>query len=648
VPCCRRMSQEIDGMERPIAFASRLLADCETRYASTKSELLGLVWAVRYFRCYLLGKPFIVRTDHRSLEHLSKFKEPSAIIARWLEFLSQFEFVVKYRRGRAHANADAMSRHPTHQLDRIVGLVEEEDVLPTPLVRRFNWTWSQWEEEQKADSDVSQLHAWLVSGFPPDFETVPGASPALHYFWKGRAQFVLHEGVVCREWQDPCPSKPSIKQVVIPRHLVSRVLNEYHDFGGHTGGTRLYKRLQTRFYWVGMKRDVEDWVATCSSCNQLKKPVGRGAGAPLKVSWTGYPFERIAMDLIPNLPETYKGNRHILVIVDYFTKWVEAYPLPKMDALTIAVVFMNEFVTRFGAPDKLHTDQGKNFDSVLFKGVCSLLGIDKTRTTAYHPASDGLVERFNQTLERGLAHYVAGNHRDWDTQLPAMLMAYRSTPQVSTGYTPAYLLFGRELCLPQDLAFGLPPGDGPDPITAPDFVVELRRRLTNVHELVRDRLGDVHRYQAHVHDSRAVAVTFKAGDLVWLLVPAIPVGTSAKFSKLWHGPYEVIDRISDVVYRIQTSTSPNKCQIVHVNRLKACKLRPTRLSMVPETTKMDVPARDGANDRSPSTPDATLVYDADDDNAEVFGQPLVAPMVGGRFPRSRRRPNYYGGPIPYD
>ena len=189
------------------------------------------------------------------------------------------------------------------------------------------------------------------------------------------------------------------------------------------------------------------------------------------------------MDLIPNLPETANGNRHLLVVVDYFTKWVEAYPLKRMDAATIASVFVSEFVSRFGAPESLHTDQGKNFDSRLFKDVCQLLGIKKTGTTAYHPSGDGLVERFNQSLERLLSHYVAENQRDWDVQLPAMLLAYRATPQSSTGYTPAYLLFGREVCLPQDVAYGLPALDQ-SRREQPAYVRELRQRLAAVHAIV--------------------------------------------------------------------------------------------------------------------------------------------------------------------
>ena len=125
-----------------------------------------------------------------------------------------------------------------------------------------------------------------------------------------------------------------------------------------------------------------DYVASCESCSKRARPVGRGRGAPLQVTWSGYPFERIAMDLIPNLPETANGSRHLLVVADYFTKWVEVYPLKRMDAATIASVFVSEFVSRFGAPETLHTDQGRNFESRLFKDVCQLLGIKKNQNNS--------------------------------------------------------------------------------------------------------------------------------------------------------------------------------------------------------------------------------------------------------------------------
>ena len=141
-----------EGCERPVAFASRSLTDTEQRYASTKSELLGIVWAFRHFRCYLLGRPFLVRTDHRALEHLSRFKDPPAIIARWLEFLSEFDYVVQYRAGRSHANADGLSRLPgkASAVASVSANTVAEHVVPSPLVQRRGWTLQDWRDCQSS------------------------------------------------------------------------------------------------------------------------------------------------------------------------------------------------------------------------------------------------------------------------------------------------------------------------------------------------------------------------------------------------------------------------------------------------------------------------------------------------------------------
>jgi len=142
------------------------------------------------------------------------------------------------------------------------------------------------------------------------------------------------------------------------------------------------------------------------------------------------------MDILGPLPVSEKGHKYILVISDYFTKWTEAYPMPNMEAATIATLFVHNFVCRFGAPDFVHTDQGRNFESTLMSEICKLLGIVKTRTTPYHPQSDGLVERFNHTLLTMLSIVAKDREQDWDLHLPLVMMAYRTSVQESTGATP--------------------------------------------------------------------------------------------------------------------------------------------------------------------------------------------------------------------
>ena len=157
-----------------------------------------------------------------------------------------------------------------------------------------------------------------------------------------------------------------------------------------------------------MRNTVEDWCAHCAVCESRKNPV-RKRRAPLLKYQVGLPLERVAMDITGPWPMSQGGNKYVLVVSDYFTKWAEAYPMPDQEAKTVAEVFVKQFVARLGAPMIIHTDQGRNFESKLFKEMCHLLGVKKTRTTAFRPQSDGLVERLNRTLGTMIAAYVTEN-----------------------------------------------------------------------------------------------------------------------------------------------------------------------------------------------------------------------------------------------
>ncbi|XP_053351273.1 uncharacterized protein LOC128520866 [Clarias gariepinus] len=163
------------------------------------------------------------------------------------------------------------------------------------------------------------------------------------------------------------------------------------------------------------------------------------------------------VDILGPFPVSDRGNRYVLVAMDYFTKWPEAFAVPDQSASTTARVLVDEVFSRFGAPERLHSDQGRNFEAEVFAAVCERLGVKKTRTTPLHPQSDGLVERFNRTLTTQLAVLTSARQKDWDEHLPLVLWAYRTAVQESSQLTPAALMFGRELRTPVDLVFGPPP-----------------------------------------------------------------------------------------------------------------------------------------------------------------------------------------------
>lgn len=173
--------------------------------------------------------------------------------------------------------------------------------------------------------------------------------------------------------------------------------------------------------------------------------------APLKAFNVGAPFERIALDILGPLPRTKQGNKYLLVIGDYFSKWLDAIPLRNQEAPTIAKKLVERIVSIFGVPLSIHSDQGSNFESDVFRELCKLFGITKTRTTPLRPQSDGMVERANRTIENMLTAFVSDNQNDWDEYIYLLMLAYRSSEHESTGFSPCQMVFAKQPTLPIDL-----------------------------------------------------------------------------------------------------------------------------------------------------------------------------------------------------
>jgi hypothetical protein len=250
--------------------------------------------------------------------------------------------------------------------------------------------------------------------------------------------------------------------------------------------------------------------------------------------------------------------------MDYFTKWPEAFAIPDQEATTVAHVLTEGMFCRFGVPLELHSDQGKNFESAVFREVCRILGITKTRTTPGYPQSDGMVERMNRTLLNGLSMYVSEHQRDWDEYVQLFLMAYRTAEHESTGYSPDQLMMGRRITLPVRLLLGQPREEGPDDL--PSFVQRLDEVLGYVHAHARQNLRHSQSRMKKTYDSRAAKDLFSPGDTVWLYEPKRRKGISPKLQREWCGPYKVLDCLTDVVYRIQKSAH-TKPQVVNRYRL---------------------------------------------------------------------------------
>ena len=337
--------------------------------------------------------------------------------------------------------------------------------------------------------------------------------------------------------------------MVLPLPLRTLVLKHLHNSPteGHLALTKTMQRIRDRFYWIGCRRDVQFWCQKCDLCSACKGPP-RKPEAPLKLYQVGVPLERVAIDVIGPLPESEKGNKYLLIAIDYFTKWPEAYPLPDQEATTVAEVLVREFICRYA----------------VFAGVCKLLGMHKTLTTPLHPQSDGMVERFNRTIENQLAAYVAENQRDWDQHIPMLLLAYRSSIHEATKCTPARLMLGRDVQLPINLICERPEEEHEKCV--PNYVQEMEAGLVKTHEFAQEKLKLASEHMKRRYDAQADYSVIGKGDAVWLYNPQRKKGVSPKVSRPWAGPYVVIKRINDLVYRIQQGLK-SKLKVVHRNRL---------------------------------------------------------------------------------
>ena len=238
----------------------------------------------------------------------------------------------------------------------------------------------------------------------------------------------------------------------------------------------------------------------------------------------GHRWDRVAMDLLDLSVTSAKGNRYVLVMVDCFSRWTEVCPLPDKTALSVADAFFQYIVCRFGMPSVIHSDQGQEFENKVMQELCLLCGAHKTRTTPYHPESDGLVERFNRTLLMMLAMFAGENKDDWDDLLPAVMIAYRSSVHESTGFSPYRLMFGEECTLPMDIGLSRQDPEPPDAVST--FAVWVRDALEVAFDQVRQHSGLAVQRQKRLYDQ----VRF---DACLLLVTGLCVITLQQRSVNW-------------------------------------------------------------------------------------------------------------------
>ena len=395
--------------------------------------------------------------------------------------------------------------------------------------------------------------------------------------------------------------------MVLPKKYHKRVYVELHENMGHLGADRVVEIARQRFCWPFMRADITHYVTKVCHCLKQRKPVTH-VSAPLQPIISTAPFQLVSMDYV-HLEPSSGGYQYILVIMDHYTRFAQAYATHDKSAKTAADKLYDGFIMRFGFPETIHHDQGGEFENKLFYNLEKLSGIRHSRTTPYQPQGNGQVERFNRTLLSMLRALSEKQKSRWRDHLNKVFHAYNCTRHDSTGFSPFYLMFGRAPRLPIDIMFGLKPPVGYS--TYPEYVRNWRRAMKEAYDLVsahakKSALLGKQQYDKKVKHDTALC----EGDRV-LVRNMTERGGPGKLRPYWEQEiYVVTQKRKDMpVYEVKPETGIGRSRVLHRNMLLPCSYLPAETQLTPSKNRLAVSKR--ANKQEASREETSITTDED-------------------------------------
>ena len=476
------LSQEQDGQERVIAYGARRLQPRERNYASTKGELLAVIFFLQYYKYYLLHRLFVLCTDNRALTWIRSLESPTGIL-RWLEILASFEFTVRHRKGTLHGNADSLSRAPHAALptpaeEKI--LVSDEGAVVAALQAPPGFTLEEMRDHQQRDEHLQDVQCWKTQ--PPTEAEKQLLSPdqrKLLAFLPAFQQDPTSELWSVVTTEDGIESR----RLYIPHALRRRIVEAAHQFLGHAGITATAQFCRKRVFMLRLAAEAHRAIQHCHSCQIKSQKAPKQKDVHRPSVQAGAPFQIWSMDILGPLRVSSEGNRYLLTLKDVFSKWFEAIPLSHTTSEKVLRAL--QFVyARFGHPLQVHTDNATYFRSQLMQEAFRRAGIRLTFTPTYNPQSNS-VERVHRDLNAMLRVLCQQHAADWEEVLPAALLALRSAVHESTGVTPFACVYGKEPATPLDL-LSPPPGT---PLAANNYVRRLEEHQFKAHRMVQVQLA---------------------------------------------------------------------------------------------------------------------------------------------------------------
>ena len=471
------LTQTIDGVEHPIAYMSKSLTAQERNYSITEREALAVVVALEHWRCYLdTGKKFTVYTDHSALKWFLNLNNPTGRLARWGVRLSAFAFDIKHRRGADNVIPDALSRScPITAIDTSY---------------KPNNTTDEWY--------LNIYHGCQNS--PTSFPNYTIKNDRLYRFMKSKC--ILNTEF---EWKE-----------VVPKELRTAIILENHaePISGHLGIFKTYKRLTLKYYWPGMHADVLKTVTSCEVCLAHKHRNHATLGEMGRPKSCYRPFQMLSIDLVGPLPCTRKQNSYILVVTCCFSKYCLLFPIKRATAEIVTRILEENVFLIHGIPSTIVLDNGKQFVSATLKNMLSKYKVPSVHFTPKYSPHVNTVERYNKTIITAVSTFIDSDQRVWDLLIPKVQFAINNSVNEVTGYTPSFLVHGRELvtCGSHYLNNDL----DADIIYQPrDSYAENLGILSSIFDKVQALLLQAHSRNCTSYNLRKKPTEFNIGDIVW-------------------------------------------------------------------------------------------------------------------------------------
>ena len=595
------LQESDDGQYHQGAFASHELKGGEPKYHSSKLEFLALKWAVTEQFCeYLQYQPFTIRMDNNPLTYILMIPNLGALDHLWVVALAGYNMKLEYLKGSDNKVADVLSQVSTQKLDEEtvtkllnyaqngstpraemanIHVIEEGErvdqeviVQYTQIVKQHRNFWNlanqDWVRGQSGDPIIPQVIKWIQ--WPrkdhrklKEYLVRVASDYEKHFYTAQQKEFILQYNLLYLQ-VTPTNSQDTAPVFVIPTADRQAAIDGCHHSVGYQGCDCTLSLMKERFWWPGMSQALLKAVANCGRCIQYE---AKGQLPPMQPIICTEQMKLVHIDYV-RIEVTVATDKkpvvwNVLVVVDHFTWYVQAFITKNHMARMKARVLFNNYFSVFGFPQHLMSNQGTEFCGKVIVAMCSLLGVEKICTTPYQPQTNRLAERVNQTLQRMIGKLDPEKRRKWPAHIGSIIIAYNSTRSLVTGYSPYYLMFRHRPPLPIDLLFPMRQTQMLTR-TIDKYIASLYNRLWESLVIAQDCAVKEAQRQKQLYDRKVGAIELRPGDHVLVHLDALR-GQRRKLKNWWGDDLHTVlahmtDRIP--IYIVKNNHTGKK-KVVH-------------------------------------------------------------------------------------